>query len=235
VIAVMSIFVNPLQFGPTEDLARYPRDLERDAVLAEAAGVDAIFAPSVTEMYPAQSRTFVDVQVVTDKLCGTSRPGHFRGVTTVVSKLFNIVQPDTAYFGQKDAQQIRVIQQMVADLNLPVRIETGAIIREEDGLAMSSRNVFLSAEERSQALSISRGLRAAETLYRQGERLAETLMLAVRNEVQEQPLARIDYIKVVDWQDFAEPSIVATKSLLAVAVYFGNTRLIDNTMLQEVE
>lgn len=234
-IAVMSIFVNPLQFGPSEDLDRYPRDLERDTALAEAAGVDAIFAPSVGEMYPSHSLTNVDVQFVTDKLCGASRPGHFRGVSTVVSKLFNIVQPDNAYFGQKDAQQVRVIEQLVKDLNVPVKIVTGATVREADGLALSSRNVFLSAEERDQALSISRGLRKAETLYVAGERSAEELVRAVRSEIEKQPLARIDYVTAVDWQEFAEPVVLGKKSLLAAAVYFGNTRLIDNIILQEVE
>ncbi|BCJ85425.1 pantoate--beta-alanine ligase [Effusibacillus dendaii] len=230
-IAVMSIFVNPLQFGPAEDFDRYPRNLENDAKLAETAQVDAIFAPSVREMYPNQQFTYVDVELLTENLCGASRPGHFRGVTTVVSKLFHIVLPDKAFFGQKDAQQLRVIQQMTEDLNMPVEIVPCPIVREPDGLAMSSRNVFLSPEERKQALSLFRSLQEAEMLYRSGERSAQAILNHVAAIIKQQPLADIDYIKIVDAKTLSDVQTIEQKALLALAVRFGQTRLIDNTFL----
>lgn len=231
-IVIMSIFVNPLQFGPNEDLDQYPRDLERDVQLAETAGVDAIFAPTVREMYPHQPMTYVKTEVLTDNLCGASRPGHFRGVTTVVSKLFNIVQPDKAFFGQKDAQQLRVIQQMAADLNMPVEVIGCPIVREADGLAMSSRNVYLSAEERRQALILNQSLTEAQKLFEQGERSADVLTAYVIRRIQQSPLAKIDYVKLVDLQTLSDIREIAGESLLAVAVRFGGTRLIDNIVLQ---
>lgn len=231
---VMSIFVNPLQFGPNEDFDRYPRDLERDAKLAEEGGVDLIFAPSVDEMYPngkGTSLTHVDVEQVTTGLCGASRPGHFRGVATVVAKLLNIVQPDKAFFGLKDAQQVAVIQQMVHDLNLPVDIVPCPTLREADGLAMSSRNVYLTPEQREQALVLSRSLRAAEELVAEGERDVERLTKIIREMIEEQPLADIDYVQIVGMPDLGPITTLEKKALLALAVRFGKTRLIDNTIL----
>lgn len=235
-IAVMSIFVNPLQFGPNEDFDRYPRDLERDAKLAESAGIDAIFAPSVDEMYPSgngQSLTTVDVERVTDTLCGASRPGHFRGVATVVTKLFNIVLPDRAFFGLKDAQQVVVLQQMVRDLNQPIEIVPCPILREPDGLALSSRNVFLSPEERSQALVLSRSLQEARQLFQEGERNADKLLAHTTALIRAQPLSDIDYVQIVSMRDLAPVQGEITEDvLLALAVRFGKTRLIDNTVLK---
>ena len=235
-IAVMSIFVNPLQFGPNEDFDRYPRDLERDAQLAESAGVDAIFAPSVDEMYPAGNGkvlTHVDVDHVTDSLCGATRPGHFRGVSTVVTKLFNIVLPDRAFFGLKDAQQVVVLQQMVRDLNQPVEVVPCPILREPDGLAMSSRNVFLSPEERAQALVLNRSLREAQELFQEGERDAGKLAAHVSALISGQPLSDIDYVQIVSMRDLAPlQGPITEDALLALAVRFGKTRLIDNTVLK---
>jgi len=233
-VVVMSIFVNPLQFGPTEDFDRYPRDLARDAELAEQGGVAAIFAPSVNEMYPrggGQQLTTVDVQLVTETLCGATRPGHFQGVATVVTKLFNIVQPDRAYFGLKDAQQVVVIERMVADLNQPVEIVPCPTLREPDGLAMSSRNVNLIAEQREQALVLNRSLRMAEALVAAGERDAKVIEQRVADMIREQPLAQIDYAQVVSMQDLRLLDTLEERSLLALAVKFGGTRLIDNTVL----
>jgi pantoate--beta-alanine ligase len=233
-VAVMSIFVNPLQFGPNEDFDRYPRDLQRDAALAESAGIDVIFAPSVDEMYPrggGKVLTHVDVEQVTTRLCGASRPGHFRGVSTVVSKLFNIVLPDKAFFGLKDAQQVAVIQTMVDDLNIPVEIVPCPTVRESDGLAMSSRNVFLSDEERAQALSLSRSLEIARNLVAEGERHVATILQAVKGHIEEQSLANIDYVELLNFRDLAPIETIEAPALLALAVRFGKTRLIDNTVL----
>ncbi|MGZ6525516.1 MAG: pantoate--beta-alanine ligase [Tumebacillaceae bacterium] len=231
-IAVMSIFVNPLQFGPNEDFAKYPRDLARDSELAKSAGLDALFAPSVEEMYPhGRSLTTVSVEEVTTGLCGASRPGHFTGVSTVVTKLFNIVQPDKAFFGLKDAQQVVVLQTTVNDLNMPVEIVPCPILREADGLAMSSRNVFLSAEEREQALVLNRSLQAAQELVAEGERNAQLIEKVVRELIEEQPLANIDYVQIVSMRHLAPLQSLEETALLALAVRFGTTRLIDNTVL----
>jgi len=229
---IMSIFVNPLQFGPKEDFATYPKDLERDCALAASAGVDAVFAPEVSEMYPYYPQlTTVQVAGVTEGLCGASRPGHFTGVTTVVMKLFNIVQADTAYFGQKDYQQVRVIRQMTADLNLPVEIKTVPIKREADGLAMSSRNTYLSTDERRQALSLSQALALCEELYDRGERDSARLIEAIRRRIGKEPAAAVDYIEVCD-QDTLQPvEYVAKPVVVALAVRIGKTRLIDNIEL----
>jgi pantoate--beta-alanine ligase len=233
-VVVMSIFVNPLQFGPNEDFDRYPRDLERDRQLAAGAGVDVLFAPSVEEMYPGGQQAMlahVDVDVVTEALCGATRPGHFRGVATVVTKLFNIVQPDRAFFGMKDAQQVAVIQAMVRDLNQPVEIVPCPTLREADGLAMSSRNVYLSPEEREQALVLNRSLASARKWVREGERDAERLKSAVRAMIEEMPLADVQYVEVVSMRDMRPVAEVEDGALLALAVKFGKTRLIDNTLL----
>lgn len=229
---VLSIFVNPLQFGPGEDYERYPRDLDRDAALAAAAGTDLIFAPPIAEMYPQPTLTHVDVEKLTAGLCGASRPGHFRGVATVVTKLFNIVSPDRAYFGQKDAQQVAVIKRMVADLNVDVDIVTVPIVREPDGLALSSRNVYLGPEERQAALVLSRSLDLARRLIEGGEREANTVRDAMARAISAEPMARIDYIAVTDADDLSPLEHLAGRVLIALAVFIGRTRLIDNLMLE---
>lgn len=239
-LVVLSIFVNPIQFGPNEDFERYPRDPEKDLALAEREGVDYVFLPSVEEMYPQPTRTNIKVAGLTDVLCGASRPGHFDGVTTVVGKLLHIVQPDRAYFGQKDAQQVAVIVQMVLDLNFDVEIIPCPIVREADGLALSSRNVYLSAEERQAALVLSRSLLAAqakantEANVTAGEVLAE-----LRDAIGAEPLAVIDYVEIADFpglsplagEDRLDVAGRRSDVLIAVAVKFGNTRLIDNVIL----
>ncbi|MCY9589331.1 pantoate--beta-alanine ligase [Paenibacillus chitinolyticus] len=235
-IVVLSIFVNPLQFGPTEDLDRYPRDTERDLKLAEEAGVDIVFLPQVEEMYPGPVKTTVSVSGITSVLCGASRPVHFDGVTTVVAKLLNIVQPDKAFFGLKDAQQVAVVSQMVQDLNMNVDIVACPILREEDGLAMSSRNVFLSKDEREQALVLSRSLKAAEAWVREHASFrAEDLRGAVKAVIEEAPLADIDYVEVLTYPQLEQPEAVEAgvpvRLIVALAVKFGATRLIDNTIL----
>lgn len=231
-VVVMSIFVNPTQFGPQEDFSSYPRDLQRDAALAEEAGVDVIFAPEVGEMYPGGFRTFVDVEEITDVLCGASRPGHFRGVATVVSKLFNIVQPEMAFFGQKDYQQVLVIKKLVKDLDMNVQVVGVPIVREADGLALSSRNVYLSKEERKAALILSGSLSKAQSLVTSGERKVEQLIELVRNEILSEPIAQIDYVEVLSIPDLRCQAVVEDRALLALAVRFGKTRLIDNTVLE---
>ena len=231
-VVVMSIFVNPLQFGVGEDYEEYPRDLSRDIPLAEEAGVAALFVPTAAEMYPKGYATFVEVEGLTAGLCGRSRPGHFRGVTTVVTKLFNIVQPDIAVFGQKDAQQAAVIKQMVRDLNMPLEILTGPIVREADGLAMSSRNVYLSPQEREQALVLSRSLQWAEEKVRQGERNAASLRDAIKEKISAMPLADVDYVEIVDADSLKPVEIVQGRVLIALAVRFGRTRLIDNCIVE---
>lgn len=230
---VASIFVNPLQFGQGEDFAVYPRDLARDSQLATGAGVDLLFAPEVEEMYPdgyEHMKTFVEVQGLTEPLCGRSRPTHFRGVTTVVSKLLNIVAPDVAYFGQKDAQQVLVIQKMVRDLNMSSRIAVVPIVREPDGLAMSSRNVFLSPEERQGALALHRSLLLAQQLLEGGERDAQLIRERIGALIQQEPLATIDYVSVSDQRTLEESTVISGPILVALAVRFGRTRLIDNLM-----
>jgi pantoate--beta-alanine ligase len=231
-VVVMSIFVNPLQFGPNEDYDRYPRDLERDVALAEEAGVDFLFHPSVNEMYPTKPLTLVQVSKLTDRLCGASRPGHFDGVATVVTKLFNIVQPDRAYFGLKDAQQVAVITQMVRDLNFPVEIVPCETVRETDGLAKSSRNVYLSAEERKQATVIWQALREAkEALMDQKWNTAEEVNAYVRQRIETQPLAKIDYVETLTYPELEPPGdLYQQPILIAAAVWFGSTRLIDNIL-----
>ncbi|KPC68214.1 pantoate--beta-alanine ligase [Thermoactinomyces vulgaris] len=231
---VMSIFVNPLQFGPGEDLDRYPRDLKRDQALAEAAGVDFLFHPSVSEMYPTEPLTQVHVEKVTERLCGASRPGHFAGVATVVTKLFHIVAPDRAYFGMKDAQQVAVIEQMVHDLHFPVTIVPCPTVREPDGLALSSRNVYLSPEEREQALVINRTLREVEQKWAQEQfTSADELAQFVRDRIQTAPLADIDYAEVLTYPRLEKPGAAwkEQRLIVAVAVRFGKTRLIDNVLL----
>lgn len=232
---VVSVFVNPLQFGPNEDLERYPRDLERDSQLLAREGLDVLFLPSIAEMYPAGFQTSVVVDEVTRGLCGTSRPGHFRGVTTVVTKLFLAVKPHVAFFGEKDFQQLVTIRRMVRDLNFNVEIAAGPIVRESDGLAMSSRNVYLSPEERVAARALSRSLAVAREAVAQGERDAQRIATSVRAIIEAEPTARIDYVELVDAEDLHPVQTVEQPTLLALAVFFGSTRLIDNCVLQPQE
>ncbi|WP_372238243.1 pantoate--beta-alanine ligase [Paenibacillus sp. FSL R7-0273] len=234
---VMSIFVNPLQFGPNEDYASYPRDEARDLELAEREGADIVFIPSVEEMYPQQTLTRIAVSSLTTRLCGASRPGHFDGVTTVVNKLFNMVQPDYAFFGLKDAQQVAVLRRMVSDLNMNVEIIACPIIRENDGLALSSRNVYLSAEERSQALVLSRSLKTVRQAMDEGTvRTADEARALLVSEISAAPLAVIDYVEILTFPDLEtlESGSLLTASgseiIIALAVKFGRTRLIDNNV-----
>lgn len=231
-ITVMSIFVNPIQFGSNEDYDRYPRDFERDKNLAEKEGVDYIFYPSVKEMYPEDFKTVVSVKKITEIMCGKSRPGHFDGVATVVLKLFNIVNPDRAYFGQKDAQQLAVIKQMVKDLNLDVEIVSCPIVREEDGLAMSSRNTYLSEDERKSATVLYRALNLAKDLIEKGERDVSKLKKAMEDLILKEKYTRIDYIEFVNYETFEVITKVEGKVLIALAVFVGSTRLIDNMVVE---
>jgi pantoate--beta-alanine ligase len=228
----VSIFVNPTQFGPHEDFARYPRSFEADCALARAEGADVIFAPSVEELYPAGAATFVEVDGLGNRLDGASRPGHFRGVTTVVSKLFVAAEPDRAFFGQKDAAQVAVIRRMTADLLLATEIVVCPIVREADGLAMSSRNVYLSAEERTQALTLSRAIGRVKALAAQGERRASALIAAAQEIFAAEPVVRVDYIALVDWATLLPVETTEPGSLFAVAAQVGATRLIDNAILE---
>ena len=227
---VVSVFVNPIQFGPSEDLASYPIDLERDAELCEKAGANVIFHPEDSEMYFDDFCTYVDMDDLTKGLCGKTRPTHFRGVCTVVSKLFHIVAPDRAYFGQKDAQQLAVIRRMVRDLNFDLEIVGCPIVREEDGLAKSSRNTYLSAEERKAAVVLHKGLTEGEKLLEAGEKDAAKVIAAVREVIEKEPLAKIDYVELVDWNTLKPVNTVEDTVLVAIAVYIGKTRLIDNVI-----
>jgi len=233
---VVSIFVNPTQFGPDEDFDSYPRDLDRDAILCENAGADVIFHPEADNMYGENFSTYVDIHNLGDELCGKSRPTHFKGVCTVVSKLLNIVTPDSAYFGQKDAQQLAVIRRMVRDLDMNVRIIGCPIIREADGLAKSSRNTYLNKQERQAALVLHQALLLGQQLIQDGEQSTARLIQAMTEKVQAEPLARIDYIEIVDGDELKKTDRVSGQILAAMAVYIGKTRLIDNfTMsVQEV-
>ncbi len=232
-LLVASIFVNPTQFGAGEDLDAYPRDLDRDMAIATAAGVDLIFAPKASDMYPAGYQTWVDVDRLTGPLCGASRPGHFRGVTTVVTKLFNIVRPDVALFGRKDYQQLAVIRRMAADLDMGIEVVGMPIVREADGLAMSSRNAYLSPDERQSALCLSRALARARELYRTGERAVPVLLDAVRATIAAERTAVIDYAEFRDGDTLDDVTSAADGTLLALAVRIGKTRLIDNCLLGE--
>ncbi len=232
-LVIATLFVNPLQFGPQEDYADYPRDLARDCELAESTGIDVLFAPAVDEMYPAgngKTLTFVDVEKITASLCGASRPGHFRGVATVVTKLFNIAEADVAYFGQKDAQQVAVIRRMTEDLNMNVKIIAVPIVRESDGLAMSSRNKYLDSKQRQAALVLSRSLERAAALLATGERDSSLIVSTVRDLISQEPLAEIDYVSLVDPLTMEALDRVESRALLALAVKFGKTRLIDNML-----
>ena len=230
-LLVLSIFVNPTQFGPNEDLASYPRALERDCELARTAGTDLVFAPDAAALYPADASTWVNVEGLTEVLCGASRPGHFRGVTTVVTKLFNLVQPDVALFGCKDFQQLAVIRRMVRDLDMPVEIVGMPIVREPDGLALSSRNVYLSPGQRQQALVLSRAIATARQLAAAGERDAGAVLAVLRSLISGMPDARIDYLQICHQGTLQEQAQIDHDSVLLLAVFIGKTRLIDNSFL----
>lgn len=228
---VVSIFVNPIQFGPNEDFSTYPRDLEHDMEVCESAGVDLIFAPEADEMYTKEFCSFVGMSILTEELCGKSRPTHFQGVCTVVSKLFHIVAPDRAYFGQKDAQQLAIIKRMVIDLSMDVEVIGCPIVREEDGLAMSSRNTYLSEEERKAALVLSQSLAFAEAFVARGERRASEILDEMKKLIELEPLAKIDYVEAVDVFTMKPVEEITESTLIALAVYIGKTRLIDNRMI----
>ncbi|BAU23315.1 pantoate--beta-alanine ligase [Caldimicrobium thiodismutans] len=229
---VVSIFVNPLQFGPSEDFKVYPRDLERDLTLLEKEGVDIVFVPSAEDMYPSDFKTYVEVTDLTDRLCGAFRPGHFKGVTTIVLKLFNIVKPHLAVFGEKDYQQLKVIQQMVRDLNLEIEILSHPTVREEDGLAMSSRNTYLSEEERRSALSLYHSLKLAERLILGGEKNPEKVRELVKDYIEKFPHNRVQYVEIADPETLKPVSVIERSVLIAIAVFVGKTRLIDNRVIK---
>lgn len=231
-VVVVSIFVNPTQFGPKEDFARYPRPFESDCAALEEEGVDMIFAPTADEMYAKGEATWVTVDGLGEKLDGRSRPGHFRGVATVVAKLFHVIEPEVAFFGQKDAAQLAVIRRMVRDLNFPVEIVSCPIVREPDGLAMSSRNVYLSPEERRRALVLHRSLQEVERAFHRGEQDATALAQSGRIVLAQEPDVRLDYFEVVDPETLDPVEAIAGKTLVAVAAYVGSTRLIDNVVLE---
>ncbi len=228
---VVSVFVNPTQFGPSEDLDSYPRDLERDAALAEAAGCDILFAPEAGDVYPSHYATVVHVQHLTRRLCGAFRPGHFDGVTTVVAKLLNIVRPDIAVFGMKDGQQLAVVERMVRDLNMGVRIVAGETVREPDGLAMSSRNAYLSDAERRDAVALSEALGLARDLFASGETEAGKVLALMREHIESKETARVQYIEAVDRETMAPVGELEAGVMIAMAVFVGETRLIDNIVL----
>lgn len=224
----VSVFVNPTQFGPGEDYETYPRDINKDAALCESAGADIIFHPEASEMYPDGSCTYVNMTGLTDALCGKSRPTHFQGVCTVVSKLFNIITPDNAYFGEKDAQQLAVIKRMVKDLNFDINIVGCPIIREEDGLAKSSRNTYLNKDERQAALILKEAIFCGKSLVENGEKDASVIVGKMKDIINSEPLARIDYVELVDMNTMKNISAIQGEVLCAIAVYIGKTRLIDN-------
>ncbi|MEQ8154772.1 MAG: pantoate--beta-alanine ligase [Clostridiaceae bacterium] len=234
-IVVVSIFVNPIQFGANEDLDKYPRDMERDKKLVSDMGGDYIFAPEVKEMYPEELYTYVDVEKLSEGLCGAKREGHFRGVATVVTKLFNIVSPDRAYFGQKDAQQVAVIRKMVKDLNVDVEVVSCPIIREEDGLAKSSRNTYLNSDERAAALVLSKSLEYAKKLISEGKLSTALIIESMKEFINKEPLAKVDYIEIVDRDNLNEVETIERPVLIAIAVYIGKTRLIDNCVYTSKE
>jgi len=230
-VAVVSIFVNPIQFSPKEDLDKYPRDLKRDEEMARLAGADVLFNPSAVDMYPEGYETYVDVERLSASLCGPHRPGHFRGVATVVVKLFGIVKPDIAYFGQKDAQQSVIIKKMVEDLNMDIDIKVLPTVREKDGLAMSSRNIYLSEKERKDALCLIEAISKAEAAVKSGERSASKIIKMMEGIIKEKPTAKIDYIDAVDTKSLRPVDTISKETLIALAVFVGKTRLVDNAIL----
>lgn len=230
-IVVVSIFVNPTQFGPAEDFERYPRDVERDTKLAKESGVDYLFIPPVDEMYDEDFSTWVDVERLTEGMCGASRPGHFRGVATIVAKLFNIVRPDKAYFGEKDYQQLIVIKRMARELSFDIEVIGMPIVREDDGLAMSSRNVYLSAAERKAALALAKSLKLGQNLYTAGERRASAIGEQILEMLNREPLVELEYLVIADTETLEELVEISDRAVVAIAAKVGKTRLIDNTVL----
>ncbi len=230
-ISVVSIFVNPIQFGPQEDFRRYPRPLSKDLALCRKAGVDFVFCPRPQDFYPSGYKTFIEVKELSDALCGACRPGHFRGVVTVVAKLFNILQPSCAYFGQKDAQQAVIIKKMVSDLNMPVKLKVMPIIREKDGLAFSSRNIYLSREQRKDAAVLSAALHIAGNLVKSGIRDAHKIIRKIKGVIKAKKAARIDYVSIVDPDNLRPVKKITGRCLIALAVWIGKTRLIDNIIV----
>jgi pantoate--beta-alanine ligase len=230
-VVILTIFVNPTQFGPTEDLSRYPRDEAGDLAKARTCGIDLAFCPEAAAMYPAGAQTFIDVRELAKPLCGASRPGHFAGVATIVAKLFNVTLPHVAVFGEKDYQQLAIIRRMTRDLDFAIEIASVPIVREADGLALSSRNAYLSAEQRVAALALSTGLAAAERAFQAGERSAANLVAAARAPIEAEPLARIDYVELRDADELSTLETVGKRAVLAMAVFVGATRLIDNRVL----
>ncbi len=230
-VTVVSIFVNPTQFGPAEDFKQYPRDRERDTQILDEMGVDIVFFPESEKMYPEGYKTYVELPELQTKLCGRSRPGHFRGICTVVLKLFHIIQPDKAFFGQKDAQQAIILNKMVKDLNMDVAIEVLPIVRDSDGLALSSRNAYLDEREREAALSLWRSLGTARAMIERGERDAKKILQEIRGIIHQEPRARIDYAEIVDTEELNPLSRVEGEALIALAVYIGGVRLIDNILV----
>lgn len=230
-VVAASIFINPKQFGPTEDLAKYPRTFDHDRNLLEKEGVELLFAPSLEEMYPAGGVTWVEVEGLSNKLDGRSRPGHFRGVTTVVAKLLHVVEPDVAFFGQKDAAQVAIIRRMVRDLNFPVEIVTCPIVRESDGLAMSSRNIYLDPQQRQQALALHHSLMRVKKLWEAGESDPEKLVVAGVEEIAKEKLVRLDYFEIVDADSLDPVQLASSGAMVVVAAFVGTTRIIDNVVL----
>ncbi len=231
-IVVVSIFVNPKQFGPNEDFEKYPRTIAKDTEILQKENVDYIFHPSVEEMYPASFRTYIEVEQLSQKLCGKSRPNHFKGVATVVMKLFNIVQPNFAFFGQKDAQQVIIIKRMIKDLNLNIEIITLPIIREPDGLALSSRNTYLNSEERKASTILYKALMKGKDIFQNGERKVAKISKAIIDTISSEPLAKIDYVEIVDLENLDALKIIEKNALIAIAVFIGSTRLIDNIIVE---
>ena len=229
---VVSIFVNPTQFGPREDFERYPRDLKRDLEILENEGVDFVFVPEAEEMYPDGYMTYVEVHKLQDKLCGHSRPGHFRGVCTVVLKLFHIIKPDISFFGQKDAQQAIILKRMAKDLDMDGKIEVVPIVRNEEGIALSSRNEYLSPEERKTAHCLSKSLKKARSMIEDGERDTEKIIRRMKEIINEEPLARIDYVEIVEMEELDPLPQIEEEALIALAVFIGKARLIDNTIVR---
>jgi pantoate--beta-alanine ligase len=229
---VVSIFVNPTQFGPGEDFKRYPRDLKKDLEILEKEGVDFVFAPEAKEMYPDGYKTYVEVHELQDKLCGRSRPGHFRGVCTIVLKLFHIIKPDLSFFGQKDAQQAIILKKMIKDLDMDGKIEVLPIVRNKEGIALSSRNEYLSLEERKAALCLSKSLKKARSMIEKGERDTEKIIQGMKEVIAEEPLARIDYVEIVEMKELDPFPRIRGETLIALAVFVGKARLIDNTIVR---
>lgn len=229
---VVSIFVNPTQFGPEEDFKRYPRDLKKDLEILEKEGVDFVFAPEAKEMYPDGYKTYAEVHELQDKLCGRSRPGHFRGVCTIVLKLFHIIKPDLSFFGQKDAQQAIILKKMIKDLDMDGKIEVLPIVRNKEGIALSSRNEYLSLEERKAALCLSKSLKKARSMIEKGERDTEKIIQGMKEVIAEEPLARIDYVEIVEMKELDPFPRIRGETLIALAVFVGKARLIDNTIVR---